>query len=210
MLDAAASLGAKAVPNMMRGLEHPEVRRYAVGVLGRIGPDAAEAVPKLLELLDGADAQLRNEILFTLGSIGPAAKAGVPAAIAGLQDEDEEVRFSAVYALGKIGPEAAEALASLERALGSEDPKFCTACAWALVRVDPENEENAQKALPLLIEALDSSTPFVRVEAAGTLGLLGPKAKDALPKLKQMAEGDKSDTVREAAAEAVKLIEGTA
>jgi HEAT repeat protein len=48
-------------------------------VLGRMGEDAAPAVPALTALLDDPDLGVRKAAARTLGQIGPEAKDAVPA-----------------------------------------------------------------------------------------------------------------------------------
>lgn len=55
-----------------------QVRWYATVALGRIGPEARAAVPRLIELLDSEDAEMRLATIGALGSIGPDAAAAVP------------------------------------------------------------------------------------------------------------------------------------
>ena len=207
MLSAIASLGAPAVPRLIKALEFPKARLRVVEILGRIGPAASDAVPALVKYANDPDANIRREVFATLGSIGPAAKSALPAATAALKDEDDEVRYSALFALGKMGPAAKEALDELGDSLNPNDPYYCKVCAWAMVQIDPDDEENAKRALPLMIDALDDEESFVRGEAAATLGLLGSKAKDALSALKTALE-DEDEHVRDMAAAAIKKIEG--
>ncbi|MBN2291264.1 MAG: sulfatase, partial [Pirellulales bacterium] len=48
-----------------------------------------------------------------------------------------------------------------------------------------------QKALPLLIEELQSEREWIRVAAAGVLDEIGEQARPALGILKKVAEGDR-------------------
>jgi hypothetical protein len=61
-------------------------------------------------------------------------------------------------------------------------------------------------AVPALTEALRSPVPNRRSEAARALGRIGEPAKAALDSLKQLAGRDDAETVRKAAAEAVKQL----
>ena len=201
----AVSRGKEAVPNLTKALAYPKIRLHVAEVLGRIGPDAAPAVPALIESLSDTRPEVRAEILYALGSIGPASKAAVPLAIKALDDEHPSVRYAAVYALGRIAEGSDEVRTALKDHIGSDDPFFCTTCAWALVRIDPTDPETVKQALPLLTEAVNHEETFVRIEAISTLGLLGAKAKSALPELRRAAQDDNPD-VAKAAATAIKAI----
>ncbi len=110
-----------------------------------------------------------------------------------------------MYALGKIGPDPSVCIDQITQLLESENPRFTTVCAWALTRIDPDNRENCLRAVPLLIKALNNDQAFVRVEAASTLGIIGPQAKEAIESLEKLAD-DPDPDVREAAAEAIEKI----
>ena len=64
-----------------------EVRQYAVDALGRIGPDAAEGVAKIVESLQSPlnDEHVHRLAARALGRIGPAAKAAVEPLLATLR-----------------------------------------------------------------------------------------------------------------------------
>ena len=72
-------LSTLALVRRSQRLLDPTVRLKAVEVLGRMGDDAAAAVPDLVKLLDDPDADVRKAAARTIGRIGPAAKAAVPA-----------------------------------------------------------------------------------------------------------------------------------
>ena len=99
---------------LIRRLRSPDdVKRIHAGLLlGRMGPEAREAVPSLLELLQDASVRNRKLAAWTLGSIGRGAVEAVPALLVAVQDTNEEVRKMAREALEQIGPSGSQARAA--------------------------------------------------------------------------------------------------
>jgi HEAT repeat protein len=207
VLGAFASLGARAVPHAIAALKDPQRRVRALQVLARIGPEAAPAVPGLIETLKNGDAATKVEALFALGAIGPKAQAAVTPISDQLGDKDLRVVQAAGYALGKIGPAAKEAIPALTKLNQSEDELLKLTSVWAVLKIAPRSDELTKNSLPILTGALKNSREFVRVEAAMTLGELGPSAAPALPAL-ESATSDTSAAVRSAATAAIKKIKG--
>ncbi len=94
-----------------------EVRRIAGVALGKLGPEAKGAVPKLFRLLkneedtDFASGALRE--------INTAPVEAIPLFMENIESEERRVGFYAISLLGKIGPPAAEALPKLEAMLAN-------------------------------------------------------------------------------------------
>ena len=92
---------------LIRRLKSPhDVKRIHAGLLlGRMGPEAREAVPTLLELLQGESVHNRKLAAWTLGYIGQAAVEAIPALLVALRDSNEGVRKMARDALeGRTAP----------------------------------------------------------------------------------------------------------
>jgi hypothetical protein len=79
--EALSQIGPPAVKNLKSDLHSrdPRIRREAVGVLVRMGPDAKDAVPDLIVLLDDEDEATRKLAARALGRIGPEAAPAIPA-----------------------------------------------------------------------------------------------------------------------------------
>ena len=77
-------------------------RAYPLLQLAKLGPRAAEAVPKLSSLLNADKPLERYLAACALASIGPAAKDAAPALQRSLQDSDPIVREAAAEALQAI------------------------------------------------------------------------------------------------------------
>ena len=92
-----------------------EVRRAASVALGKVGPDAKNAVPKLFRMLESDED--REFASNALKEINAAPVEAIPMLISKLDSEERRTAFYAVSLLGKIGPPAAEALPKLEAML---------------------------------------------------------------------------------------------
>jgi len=206
---ALASLGAKAVPRVVQRLKDPKSRERALRILTIMGPEAKAAVPDLEAMLRGADAATRDEVLFALAAIGPGSAPAVPALIQEMiKGADAQAQVTAAYALGKIGPGAKAAVPAITKNLTSKDRFLQLVSVWALLRIQPGDVQTVKMAIPLLSSALSEvESELGKVEAAAALGDIGVGARDAVPALKN-ALNDPSPAVREAAAAALKKIQG--
>ena len=119
-----AHCGKPAVPalaDVAETSDNPFKRLYALYALFEIGPQAAEAVPALVRMLNqrGEDDD-RGAVAAALGGIGPGARAAVPALEKLLADDDQRIRSASARALSRIDPTVAAAVAALVEALDSE------------------------------------------------------------------------------------------
>lgn len=95
-------------------------------------------------------------------------------------------------ALGSLGHEASPRLRVL---MANKDLAYD--CARALGAM------NAPGAFPALVARLDSTAPEGRSSGAAGLGEMGPAAAEAVPRLCKLLSGDKDETVRASAADAI-------
>ena len=204
-LNALASLGPVAVPNLIKALKYEKARPAVAYILGRMGPKAEPAAPMLAGLLNDADRKTRREAAIALAKIGPAAKRAVPALIKALEARGEGQDYGPAYALGSIGPAAVEAKPALIKAMSGKDETLALFSAWALAMIDPADAEVAKKSVPLLRIGLADSEAGIRHQAVVALGKLGPLAKPAAEALKE-AQRDADPEVSAAAAKALKAI----
>jgi len=174
-----------------------DVRSNAAMALGEIGPEAKDAVPTLIQLLQNEDAEgfVRANAALALGQIGKGAEDAVPVLIQALRDQDKYVRRDAAGALEEIGtPRAIKSAKDHYRMvvtlgwIGSEDE--VPALIQALQNEDKDVRVNAvvtlgqiesEDVVPVLIEALQDQDEWVRVNAAWALGQRGESAVDAVP-----------------------------
>jgi len=208
IIEALGTLGPAFVPRIANRLQDKELRLYAAQVLGRMGTQAAAAVPALVEALEQTqnDGEFRREVQFALGKIGAPSAAATPELIKSLSDHDERVRNSALFALGRIGPAAKQAVPALEKMSHSNDRFEAFGSIWTWLQIDGGNQALVERAVSILAKSLTADNELERVEAANALGRIGKDAHSALEPLKQ-AKQDPSSAVREAAAAAVRAIE---
>jgi hypothetical protein len=104
-----------------------------------LGPEAADAVPAVVRVLQRNAAGRRGEAVATLAAIGPAAAAAVGPLQVALDDPKatDEERVAVIQALAKIGP-VATAGPILERVVAGPDPFLTLVAAAGLDRLRPQ------------------------------------------------------------------------
>jgi HEAT repeat protein len=169
-------------------------REEAIEELGKLGPEAALAVPYILQTVahvyelddfinDRDIPGIPSTARDALTKIGPVA---VPCLVEVLGRGDDLVRWVAAESLGDIGPAAKEAIPVLIDAVKRDsameaDPKSALevpgAAVSALARI-------GSAAVPALTELLKNGEEVSqRLSAASALREMGPVGKDAVPTL---------------------------
>ncbi len=215
------------LPELIRLL--PKAGRFLDGALGKIGLEAAPAVPALLE------AEQRGHIstaalALVLEAIGPGAAAGVPRLVAIACRNGEEASLVAARALAAIGPETIEPfLAELNRV--DPDLLFLVAtglseygCAVVPRLVDVLREPDSQRrdaavlalarlapelALPHLIGGLRAKAPPIRGLYVRAVREIGAAAAAAAPVLQELL-GDAEPWFVDQVAQALAAVTGRA
>jgi HEAT repeat protein len=121
-----------------------------------------------------------------------------------------KLRALAADDLGKLGAirasYAADAIDPLINALAKDkDADVRKAAAAALGEIGSE----AEKVVKALTDALKDTAASVKIAAAGALGQFGSEAKSALADLKDLASKKDDKKISQAAAAAVRQINGT-
>ncbi|MCW8129509.1 MAG: HEAT repeat domain-containing protein [Planctomycetota bacterium] len=130
--------GLKAVLDTLKnGKPYQDV--WLFDALSKFGPEAAEAVPLLLEKLKVAQDEPRAACIKALGRIGAPAKGAVSALMAEVCNPKSPCRARAATALGGIGKDAREAIPSLTAALDSDDELLKQEARRALSRIRQAN-----------------------------------------------------------------------
>jgi HEAT repeat protein len=224
---ALRRLGAPAVPVLVEALRGPEDRRErALYSLGEIGPDAKAAVAALLRYLKTEQGPTRLSAAASLWRIA-RHRAALDALRKALADKDWDVRFAAAETAAELGVEGKYAAPVLAEALGrdrftresalhglfrSRDARAAVpAVVQLLERKHAEDRASAAQLLgwigsadgvDALVRALQDEDVNVREAGARALGMIGPKAKAAVPGLVALSTKE-ADPARVAAAEAL-------
>ena len=147
-------------------IDDPAARFFALSNLGEIGPDAAPAIPALLELLGTEKYLFRSA--WALVEIGAEKERVVARMLEKLQDRNKDYRGTAAKVIERLGKEAAAAIPFLVEDL--EFPEALTAMG--------------ETALPALIEALRTGGPEKKVAALRALGSMERTPRACIPALK--------------------------
>jgi HEAT repeat protein len=161
----------------------------AMKVLGQIGPDAAIAVPKLMEIMSSEEllGGLQEQAIATLAAIGPAASEAVPKLIEIAAEDHANARGWCIWAFESLGAAAASAVPLLidillRRVRVDPDPFYVGMAAGAL------GEIGAIEALPALLQVLqEAEEPDTLAPVIRAIGKLGPEASEAAPSLVALA-----------------------
>ena len=202
----------------------PETRAAAGFALSRLGPDAAAALPALIEAVDDQEEGVRLAVSESLTQLGSAGAAAEPALLAQLEarredhvvhalaavsasenalaalvkllgDDDEFLRAAAVQALGSLGQAARGAGPALHKALGRDLKRDEPRIAYPAMQALARIMRPDQ-ALPAFEYALRHADPTVRLGAVDALGLIAPTE----PEARALIEGamtDEHELVRE-------------
>lgn len=190
---ASAAALAAALPTAALS----DTRRLCAVALGRIGEQAADALPALRAGLSDSDADVRAAVATALGSVGEASTEVLEALRAAQSDGTLAVRRAASIALSKLMGEP-----YVDGAPPREARELPVA-GFADDLLDRLELEKHHKSLDpdLLAEALSDGRPVVRANAARALAVLGGRAAGALRSLLVVLK-DSHPEVRLAAVEA--------
>lgn len=191
--DAAAQLdpdGPHTIPALLAVLCYPNThhRRSAAYQLGRLGPRARKAIPRLEQALEDDDEAFRCHAALALIKI-----TGKKDPYADVLIRDLHRNAEAAYALALLPADSTWAIALLVEALSQSSTEIQTAAACSLTHFGPAS----QAAVPLLIKLLkedrarkwEHRNPNLSGCIVSALGAIGAAAKDAVPLLREMRLG---------------------
>ena len=176
----------------------PDVRDCAAFMLGSLGPEAVDATPELLQVLNEPYTEEKprrtppdyqpnppRSAIWALGKF-PLSQAIIDGLVRSLRSDSPELHSSAAGYLASIGPAARKAvpalIAAMQTQLKRHDHKDGT-IAYALSRLAP-GTDHADQAITVLVDALSSKDADMRFNAAEALDRFGPRAKAAILSLK--------------------------
>src|SRR5207244_1684786 len=150
--------GKKAIPVLLECLQSTDVnlRRRAILALGDVGPDAAGTATTILEHMHESELAVR-EALQEIKAV-----AIIPNLIALLDQE----KVNGEVGMGTLGSYGPEAWAAAPRLLTYLDDRR-NALRYSAARTLLEIGENLDRALPVLLEALEDNPPRGSIQVFG-------------------------------------------
>jgi HEAT repeat protein len=212
--------------SLLRPDQEPDFRPGAAQALGRIGPRAGMAIPKLIEMAEVTTpkevayrVRIKSSALDALSKITKDPKVAAPVAARILVDPgmsfgpkepgapwESKLRISAINLLKSLGPDALDFVPQLLEALkDGKGSAPASEIALALAAIGPE-------AVPAIVKVaadkqLSHSPGHPRVGAIHALELMGPAAKAAIPALEEIAsDAEPNRSLRERASDALRRI----
>jgi HEAT repeat protein len=140
-IDRQAKTAVAYLLNVLKDNQVETNRSDAAWALGEIGPEAAGAVPDLLEAFNDDVAWVRASAALAVWKITQDSNTAVPVLINVLKNRSDRPyngRYFAAWALGEIGSEARDAVPVLVDALKDPDEQVRKKVAEVLKRIDPE------------------------------------------------------------------------
>ena len=228
-VDALGKIGDhSAIPVLIKKLKswNWRVQAKAAEALGKIGPDAKDAIPALIEILlnDKSNYQVKISVFKSFGKLQD--KSVVPALIKALKNKEYLYcgRSEIIWALGEIGdPSAITPLIEIIKAGVNTTEEVEALCkldkpTFLFLKeiLKSKNEEIAylvtyflreigdMSTIPLFIDLLRAKDESMRREAAMALGYLGGESE--IEHLSYIAQNDESENVREKAILAIEAI----
>jgi bilin biosynthesis protein len=202
--EALGKVGKPATPALIAGLAHhenPVVRRACAKTMTLIADQAT--IPTLVNsLLQDEDTVVQGSAVGALAVMGEAA-APVLLDILASPDYPDSHKGLATWGLSFVGTAGSK---HLYDAIASDQAVVRSAVVGALTSSAQENDD--QRALELILAALQDSSPMVRSEAAAALGKLSNVA--VVPQLTTALSDADGDVRKTAAMALMKIGDGSA
>ena len=147
--DVLASVGKPAIRGLTAELESDseQVRRRVLNAFKAMGPEAAEALPEIIVVLQ-SDSKLRSNALSAIGAIG-SDQHGATDAVIQLYKNENASRADCLFALARLAPRSPKALSFISERI-KDGPEVERMFA---VRVLSADRSAAKQFLPILLDA---------------------------------------------------------
>jgi uncharacterized sulfatase len=145
-----------------------------------------------------------NKRLGATAALASEGKSALDKLVEAMKDSDAAIRYWGATGIGNIGIDAISAENVMERALDDESVSVRVAAARALCKMDRPN-----KALPILIAALDCEYQWGRLQAAIVLDYIGEMARPAEDALKKCLSNQPNKYITRVANRALNDLNGT-
>lgn len=207
LMVAADSSDPRVRSYLIKTLDNPNLRWLALSLLEKIGPAVKEAVPALkkslnYKIFENQDYAFRygvfHDTVKTISNIDPEEATQLLIRVALDKKMPLDVREEAVKSLGEKGPSVAkQAVPALTRFFTDKEmfedtPRpenaaisLQNAALFALKKMGPE-------AIDGIILGIESDNEPIQKNALYILPDMGPRAKEALPKLREIVATKKS------------------
>jgi hypothetical protein len=171
------------IASAIKRLRSTEIRERlaAIATIQAWRDYAESAVPALTEALGDKDAEVRAEAAHSLELIRSRAANAVPDLMKSLDDPSPSVRAASAFALASIGVKNRAILPLLRKMPRDRSELVSLAAAFAWVRLFPDNagmplnrRSVAERAVPLLMSALNEETGYESVRLARAIGVVDP------------------------------------
>ncbi|RME77023.1 MAG: hypothetical protein D6785_13095 [Planctomycetota bacterium] len=194
---------SKVVPVVLKNLQSSNnyyVLAYHAELLGipKMQPYASQIVPVLLQVykkLKSKGNQIRSSsyllanIVRTLGNLGSSAKDATPLLIKDLEKmKNNYNKIDYIRTLGNIHSHPKKVVPILISELEKFRKKNYTHGIQTTLYALREYKQDASPALKMVLTFLDSKNNGIKRAAILVLAEMGPKAKAALPKLREIAK----------------------
>lgn len=178
--------------------ERADVTRIAASILADIGPEAAEAIPRLYGCLNSSSIAVRLHAAEAVVHIDANDLLALDELEKAFDQQEVEVRYFAVNVLGFAACDSDQAIFVMQRALCDSHPKVSTAAALQLSRMHELTRHALPDALrPTAVDVakwiseLSNAAVDVRRTAALRLLHAGPAARNMGPELiDHLGDGD--------------------
>jgi len=176
---SSAGEAVKGMCNALKSDISPHVRRSIAQSMGNLPGPSDEVISALIHAMDDNYKQVRTSACSALARFGARSKAALPILLKMFEEEKDwparQQTLNAMVQIEKKSPKVIEAMI-----VALDEPHLASTSMIYLQQL----REDAVPAVSRLVKLLESDDNLhIRVQAANTLGSIGPAAKKALPAL---------------------------